>query len=180
MNPVIQNLYDRKSIRAYTDRPVSAEDKAILFEAAMQAPTGGNQQGFTIIDVTDQAIKDQLAELCDHQPFIATAPVVLVFIADSQKWNDAYREAGITPDKPGLLGIVSGVSNTCIVAQNVRVTSAISSKTAKKSGNFSSFRSTVYRPPCSASATPQSSRRRAKSPSGSQGNTWSAKTNIRR
>lgn len=121
MNPVIQNLYDRKSIRAYTDRPVSAEDKDILFEAAMQAPTGGSQQGFTIIDVTDQAIKDQLAELCDHQPFIATAPVVLVFIADSQKWHDAYKEAGITPDKPGLLGIVSGVSNTCIVAQNVVV-----------------------------------------------------------
>lgn len=121
MNPVIQNLYDRKSIRAYTDRPVSAEDKAILFEAAMQAPTGGNQQGFTIIDVTDQAIKDHLAELCDHQPFIATAPVVLVFIADSQKWHDAYKEAGMAPDEPGLLGIVSGVSNTCIVAQNVVV-----------------------------------------------------------
>ena len=121
MNPVIQNLFERKSMRAYTDQPVSAEDKAILFEAAMQAPTGGNQQGFTIIDVTDQSIKDQLAELCDHQPFIATAPVVLVFIADSQKWNDAYIEAGITPDKPGLMGIVGGVSNTCIVAQNVVV-----------------------------------------------------------
>ena len=102
MNPVIQNLFDRKSMRVYTDRTVSVEDKAILFEAAMQAPTGGNRQGFTIIDVTDQAIKDQLAELCDHQPFIA--PRLLLFWCLSPTARSGTMPTGrlaLPPTSPG-------------------------------------------------------------------------------
>ena len=33
---------------------------------------------YSILDVTDQALKDKLAITCDHQPFIAAAPMVLV------------------------------------------------------------------------------------------------------
>ena len=39
---------------------------------------------FTIIDVTDQEKKDILVKTCDNQPFIAQAPLVLVFCADYQ------------------------------------------------------------------------------------------------
>ena len=46
----------------------------------MQAPTAGNQMLYTILDITDAALKARLADLCDHQPFIADAPVVLSLI----------------------------------------------------------------------------------------------------
>lgn len=82
MNEIIQSLYDRKSVRAFEDRPVAAELKAEILAAAAQAPTAGCQQLYTILDITDQALKEALAETCDHQPFIAQAPVVLVFCAD--------------------------------------------------------------------------------------------------
>lgn len=47
----------------------------------MQAPTAGNQMLYTILQITDQNLKERLAETCDHQPFIAKAPLVLVFLA---------------------------------------------------------------------------------------------------
>ena len=44
---------------------------------------------------TDPALKARLADLCDHQPFIAKAPLVLVFLADCRRWLNAYYAAGI-------------------------------------------------------------------------------------
>ena len=85
MNEILDALYARKSMRAYTGEPVSAEKKELILKAACEAPTAGNQQLYTILDITDQHIKDKLAVSCDNQPFIAEAEVVLIFCADCQK-----------------------------------------------------------------------------------------------
>ena len=82
MNPVIQSLFDRKSVRVFTDREITREEKALILESACQAPTAGNQQLYTILDITDQSVKEALVKTCDNQPFIATAKLVLVFCAD--------------------------------------------------------------------------------------------------
>ena len=84
MNEVLSQLHARKSVRAFLDRPISPEARRAILEAACAAPTAGNQQLYTILDITDQAVKDTLADTCDHQPFIAQAPLVLLFCADCQ------------------------------------------------------------------------------------------------
>lgn len=99
MNEIIKSLYDRKSVRVYEDRPIPEKMKQIILEAAAQAPSAGCQQLYTILDITDQKLKDELVKTCDNQPFIATAPMVLVFCADCKKWYDAYLEAGCSPRK---------------------------------------------------------------------------------
>lgn len=71
MNKVIETLFERKSVRQYTDNDISAEEKKLILESALQAPTAGNQVLYTILDIEDQAIKNKLAVLCDNQPFIA-------------------------------------------------------------------------------------------------------------
>lgn len=118
MNEILRALSARKSVRAFTEEPVSPEEKLAILTAACQAPTAGNQQMYTILDITDQAVKDRLAVLCDDQPFIATAPVVLVFLADCRKWYDAFRFGGCEPRKPGLGDLLLAVSDTNIAAQN--------------------------------------------------------------
>ena len=100
-NQVLEQLARRKSVRAYTGEPVTPEEKEAILKAAFQAPTAGNQQLYTIIDVTDQGLKDALAVSCDNQPFIAKAALVLVFCADCKKWYDAYRSIGCDARKPG-------------------------------------------------------------------------------
>ena len=108
-------------MRAFEDRPVPAELKAEILAAAAQAPTGGCQQLYTILDITDQALKEALAETCDHQPFIAQAPVVLVFCADCLRWYDAYRAAGLSPRRPGPGDLMLAVTDAAIAAQNAVV-----------------------------------------------------------
>lgn len=118
MNEVLKQLNERKSVRAYEKRPVSEVEKQQILEAAFQAPSAGNQQLYTILDITDQALKDRLAVTCDNQPFIARAPMVLVFCADCKKWYDAYRDAGCTPRRPGVGDLMLAVTDTAIAAQN--------------------------------------------------------------
>lgn len=119
MNEIIQTLFDRKSVRVFTEEAVTAEEKALLLECAFQAPTAGCQQLYTILDVTDQAEKEELAELCDHQAFIAESPVVLIFCADCQRRLEAYREAGLSPRDPGLGDALLAMADALIAAQNV-------------------------------------------------------------
>ena len=81
MNEILRALHERKSVRLYEDRPVPDSVKAAVLEAAVQAPTAGNQQLYTILDITDPQLKHALSITCDNQPFIAQAPMVLVFLA---------------------------------------------------------------------------------------------------
>lgn len=118
MNEVLRQLAARKSVRVYTGEPVTPEEKRAILQAAFDAPTAGCQQLYTIIDVTDQALRERLAALCDHQPFIAAAPLVLVFLADCRRWNQCYRAAGLSPRDPGPGDLLLSVADAVIAAQN--------------------------------------------------------------
>lgn len=118
MNEVIRQLLDRKSVRVFEDRPIPAGEKELILRAAAAAPTAGNQQLYTILDITDQALKDTLAVTCDNQPFIARAPLVLIFCADCQRWYDAFRLARCGPRAPGAGDLLLAVSDANIAAQN--------------------------------------------------------------
>lgn len=121
MNEILQSLYQRKSVRVYEDKTIPQEMKQAILEAAMQAPSAGCQQLYTILDITDQKRKEALADSCDHQPFIAKAPMVLVFCADCKKWYDAYLEAGCQPRRPGVGDLMLAVTDAAIAAQNAVV-----------------------------------------------------------
>ena len=121
VNETLRQLYERKSVRAYTNRTITAEEKNAIIAAALQAPTAGNQILYTIIDVQDPALKAALAESCDHQPFIAEAPLVLVFLADCRRWLDAYAIAGADPRKPGPGDFLLAGADALIAAQNTVV-----------------------------------------------------------
>ena len=121
MNEILYSLYDRRSVRAFEDQPVAEEQKRMVLDAAAQAPSAGCQQLYTILDITDPALKERLAETCDHQSFIARAPVVLIFCADCLKWFDAYVEAGCTPRQPRAGDLLLAVDDALIAAQNAVV-----------------------------------------------------------
>ena len=118
MNEVIRQLHARKSVRVFTDKEITPEEKRAVLEAAVQAPSAGNQQLYTILDITDQSIKDKLVDTCDHQPMIAEAKMVLIFCADCKKWYDAYVATGCEPRKPRVGDLLLAVCDTVIAAQN--------------------------------------------------------------
>lgn len=97
MNQVMEVLQKRKSVRAYEEREIEAEVRAEILKATLRAPTAGNLMLYSILDITDQAVKDRLAATCDNQPFIARAPMVWIFLADYQRWYDYFHVSGV-PD----------------------------------------------------------------------------------
>ena len=117
-NEVVKNLFERKSVRIFEDRPISPEDRLTILQAACQAPPAGNQQLYTILEITEPALKKRLSVTCDNQPFIADAPLVLLFCADCQKWYDAYRYAGCTPRHPSAGDLMLAVEDSSLAAQN--------------------------------------------------------------
>ncbi len=91
MNSTIEILKNRSSLRKYDPKPILDEHLDTILEGAMRAPTAGNMMPYSIIVIKDEVMKEKLSHTCDEQPFIGSAPVVLVFVADYQKWFDFYR-----------------------------------------------------------------------------------------
>lgn len=118
MNDTLRQLHARKSTRAFEARDIPADVQDAILRAAVQAPTAGNQQLYTILRITDPTLKDRLALTCDNQPFIAQAKMVLIFCADCRKWYDAFLAAGCDPRLPGAGDLLLAVSDANIAAQN--------------------------------------------------------------
>lgn len=51
MNETLKLLYERKSVRDYSQQKITKEEKRAIFEAAVQAPTAGfsGRMGKTIL-----------------------------------------------------------------------------------------------------------------------------------
>ena len=121
MNEVLQQLHERKSVRVYEDRAVEPEVKQAILEAAIQAPSAGNMALYTILDITDPDIRQKLSVSCDNQPFIATAPMVLIFCADYRRWYDVFCDHVEEVRKPDMGDLFLAEADTLIAAQNAVV-----------------------------------------------------------
>lgn len=118
MNQTLELINSRKSVRVYEDREIGAEEKRLILNAALQAPTAGNMTLYTILDITEQSIKDRLAVTCDNQPFIAKAKMVLVFCADYQRWYDSFCRHVDEVRKPDIGDMMLAQADTFIAAQS--------------------------------------------------------------
>lgn len=95
ISETVDIVLKRRSVRRYLPDPIPLEIRTKLIEAMLRAPTAGNQMLYSVIDVKNPGMKSDLAESCDHQPFIATAPWVLVFLADVQRMYDFFQVSDV-------------------------------------------------------------------------------------
>ena len=118
MNETIRLLMARKSVRQFVQEPMPQQDVETILDAAVQAPTAGNMTLWTIIHVTDPEKKRQLSVSCDNQPFIATAPLVLVFCADYRRWFELFKmlDLGEPLRTPGEGDLLLAMADTIIAA----------------------------------------------------------------
>lgn len=131
MNKTIQFIESRKSLRAYADKPITQEEREIIIRGAMRAPTAGNMMLYSILQIDDQEKKNRLVKTCDNQPFIGKAPLVLLFLADMQRWYDFYaassvpefcQENGILFRTPAESDLLLACCDALIAAQNAVIT----------------------------------------------------------
>jgi len=80
MNETLKTMWNRRSIRKYKSDPVPDEDLNLILEAARRAPTGGNRQKWFIIVAADKEVRKRVAEACNHQMWMADAPIILCIV----------------------------------------------------------------------------------------------------
>jgi nitroreductase len=86
-------LHARRSVRAYTDEPLTQIALARLLALVNLAPSAGNLQAYEIYQVTSPKARAALAHAAD-QPYIAAAPVILVFFANPGRSARKYGSRG--------------------------------------------------------------------------------------
>jgi len=112
-------FFIRRSIRKYTDKPVSQEllDKILL--AGSRASTTGNMQVYSIVVTRSQEIKAKLAPAHFNQPMITAAPVVLTFCADFNRFNKWCRQRKAEPGYDNFLSFMTAAIDALLVAQTI-------------------------------------------------------------
>lgn len=91
-------MKNRRTIRKYTDQDIPEQLLNELLEVAARASNTGNMQLYSVVVTREQSNKEKLAPAHFNQPMITTAPVVLTFCADANrfvKWAEQRQaEAG--------------------------------------------------------------------------------------
>lgn len=80
-------IQNRKSVRKYSDKPISDDVLHKVLEAGRLAPSWVNVQPWKFIAVKSQKIKDILCEASGGQPQVKNAPVVICAVADLDDWS---------------------------------------------------------------------------------------------
>ena len=82
----------RRSVRSFAEREVSEEVLGRVMEAARVAPSGNNRQPWRFVVVRDTDRKQEIAEACYAQGFVAEAPIVIVCC--SEPYENSYEPWG--------------------------------------------------------------------------------------
>lgn len=90
----LDNLRSHRSVRRFTDEPVSDEDIEAILTTAQRASTSSNLQSSSVIVVRDQERKKTLSELCGRQRQIIDCPVFLAHCADLNRARVLCETAG--------------------------------------------------------------------------------------
>lgn len=90
---VHEAIRTRRSVRSYTSRPIPEAVLQHLRDALRLAPSACNIQPWRFIFVTDQQLKQDLAQAANQQTFIAQAPLIVVACGYP---DQAYKRMGGT------------------------------------------------------------------------------------
>ena len=90
---IFEALYTTRAMRRVTAEPISTNDQAKILDAAIRAPSGGNQQNWRFLLVDSPAIKAELAPLYQQ--------------AMDLLWEHVYKpqldEAAANPEAPASI-----------------------------------------------------------------------------
>lgn len=75
-------ILSRRSIRKYTEQPVPDEAIKELLEAAMSAPSAGNQQPWHFVVIKDRGILDEIPKYHPYSEMLKEASVAILVCGD--------------------------------------------------------------------------------------------------
>ena len=113
----MESLKQRRTIREYQQKDISADLLNDLLETSFRASTVGNMQVYSVIVTRDAERKAKLAPAHFNQPMVRTAPVVLTFCIDLRRFSKWCEQRKAEPGYNNFEWFVTGAVDTLLVAQ---------------------------------------------------------------
>jgi len=92
--PDLAPFLRHRSVRKYSERPVSEELVSGLIAAAQSAATSSTLQLWSVVTVQNPETRERLATLCDNYDHIRHARWFLCFLADHYRLREAAKKVG--------------------------------------------------------------------------------------
>ncbi|MDZ7775518.1 MAG: nitroreductase family protein [Bacteroidales bacterium] len=108
-NDALEVIHNRKSVRHFTDQPVSKKQLETLLRAGMAAPTAVNRQPWAFYVVTERKTLDALGEQLPYAKMLFQAQAAIVVCGDMDK-------AGNLKDKGYWVQDCSAASENILLA----------------------------------------------------------------
>jgi nitroreductase len=128
----LEAIHSRRSIRAFSEAPVSDEDMKTIIEAAAAAPTGGNAQMWAFISVRNPK---RIAAMRALSPGIIGQPTAVIIMCLDQRRRTTNPEGAL--DIMPYFDIGAALQNISLAAHDLGLGScAIGSFHPKALGSF--------------------------------------------
>lgn len=116
MNPTLETIAQRRSVRRYTEQRVSKDTIDILLKAAMAAPSSKDRRPWQFVVVDDRATLDTLSARLPFASMLAHVPQALVICGDSTVSESWYLDCSaatqnflLAVQSMGLAAVWTGV-----------------------------------------------------------------------
>lgn len=117
MTPTIELICGHRSIRHFTDEPISEAQREAIINSARATSSSSFLQCSSIIRITDKALREELVTLTGGQKHVAQAAEFWVFCADFNRHLQICPDAQLGLAEQLLLGVV----DTAMMAQNALI-----------------------------------------------------------
>lgn len=140
MKDIRQTLLERTSVRRYEREPIPADTMEFIYQAIRNTPTSYNGQQFSVIDISDQTLKEKLYELT-NQKQIKTCNRFLVFCADFNKISMLAAKKRL--DMPAVNNTMDGVMLGVIDASLAMMSAVVAAQASGLGTNCIGYLRTV-------------------------------------
>ncbi|MDE6235776.1 MAG: nitroreductase family protein [Muribaculaceae bacterium] len=140
MKDVKNTLLDRVSIRRYEREAIPQETMDFIYKAVENTPTSYNGQQFSVIDIDDQALKEELYALT-NQKQLKTCNRLLIFLSDYNKISLLAEKKGL--EMPAFTDTMDGVTIGIIDASLAMMSAVVAAEACGLGTNCVGYLRTV-------------------------------------
>lgn len=115
---MIKEIAQHRSIRRYKPDAISRDVVTEIIRAASRASTVGNMQLYSIVVTTSREMLDKLAPLHFNQPAATTAPLIMTFCADINRFGRWCELRDAEPGYDNFSWFVNAATDALLASQN--------------------------------------------------------------
>src|SRR3989344_1613507 len=113
-------IVTRRSVRGYNSKSLGISTIEEIIDAGRYAPGAGNVQTWKVIVITEEKMRENIANISMKQSWISQAPVLLEVCSDKTMKKSYYGEKA---DKYCIQNVAAAVENMLIRANSLGVSS---------------------------------------------------------